>query len=268
MWFLAFLLLPLSLFSIELNPWFGKPFELETRFTYLLQNFRSVDTTCCKQHFPSNNSFYQLGAELPVLQEYDLQLEVTAFNTRQHNFCFNDMSLTGRYKWMNDIVGDPVTLTTGITISKVFKPGRRDIASFHHGGIETELTVAAGQETSWRQFWVSRWWSVVGLGVADLGAPWVRADMAWENNWCDQHLMGIYMYTLWGFGNRRLSLERSFRGYGRIHHQSVDFGLSYEVLCGYARFRFEYVKRFYARNCPENVNVFMLRLLYPFGLGI
>ena len=265
---LAFLFLPASLFCIELNPWFGELFELETRFTYTLQQFNSVNTTCSKSDYSSYDSFYQLGAELPVL-DYDVQLEATAFNTRRHSLNLDDLSLTARYKLMNDIVGDPVTLTSGITFTKVFKPGRRDIASFHHGGFESELHLAAGQENSWREFWTSRWWALIGIGMADVGDPWIRANMAWENNWCNQHRAGIFLYSLWGLGPRRLSLERPFHGYGRIHHQSIDLGFRYEYLFEYfGQLRMEYARRLYARNCPRGVNIFMFSLLYPFGLGI
>lgn len=169
---------------------------------------------------------------------------------------------------MNDITDeDPVSLTGGITISQVFKPGLRNLSSFNHGGIQAEGHVAVGKEYSCMQFWTSRLWGVVGFGLADMGSPWILANAAWEHNWWNNHHAQLYVRTLWGLGHNSLSLCDNFRGYGPIGHHSVDIGARYSYLfCNGANLSAEYGFRVYARDCPRAVNIISIIFFYPLKL--
>jgi len=58
-----------------------------------------------------------------------------------------------------------------------------------------------------------------------------------------------------------------FRGYGNIHHQSIDLGLSYRYLFDIGlNVELSYSYRCFAKNCPQNVNAIMCMFEYPFGL--
>lgn len=268
---LTVLFFPFSAFSVERMPWFGPSFALETRVNCLLQVFDRVDTPRGKQNYRSFDQLYSLELLLPLFDEWGFEFEMAAFDSKKHTLNLDYFSFTGAYKWMNDITArDPVTLTTGLTVYKVFRPARRDIALIRHGGLEAELFASVGQEHSYRSFWTSRWWLAGGLGVADLGSPWIFCDVHWDWNWFNTHQFGAFVQTLWGLGGRSLYLDRPFHGYGPIAHQSIDAGLYYEYLfeCNPGKIRGEYSYRLLARNCPKNVNFFKISLIYPFGLGI
>jgi len=258
------LALPVLASATELIPWYGNDLEIETRATYLFQSYRSVDGSCGKRS--SNDHFLTLSALVP----YDCwcaELEATWADTCKPSFGWDNFRLTGRYRILDDIIGDCVTLVTGVTLTKAFRPARRDISSFHHGGIEVEGHVTVGQEVSCEQFWTSRWWGVLGLGVGDVGSAWIRGDAAWETNICERHIIRLFGKTLWGLGGRKLCV-RKFHGYGSIHHQSIDLGLRYSYwtdLCDIT-LAVEYSRRVYAKNFPRRADHIMLRLLYPFGL--
>lgn len=267
--FLLLLFFPIWLGSVEYKPWFGQPFELETRSSYVLQTFRSLKTSCGKRHYPSADSFYTLDILLPLMSEWDVEWEVTMLDTRRHPLNLDDMSLTVRTLWLSDVIGDSFSLSTGATLAKVFKAGRHDIGTFHHGGgLEAEAHIAMGKECSWMQFWLSRYWGVLAVGTADVGSPWIKSRAAWELHWSFNDVFSVYLHTLWGLGGQRLCLE-NFHGYGPIRHQSIDAGIMVEHLFDFSgKIKAEYARRVHARNCPKEANLLFVTFIYPLGLGI
>jgi hypothetical protein len=256
----------LSLDATDFKPWFG-PLEIDGRITNTVQFYQSVDTKCGARYRSDCGNFTDFSLEGAVLDQFAVELEAVTAITRHRSFGLDSLRLTGRYLWMNDIVDDPVSLTTGVTISPVFKPSRHDIAIFHHGGIEFEAHAAVGQETSCMQFWTSRWWGVGGIGIADQGYAWLRANLNWEHNWWDLHRIRLLVKTLWGLGHKNLHSAYHFKGYGSIRHQSIDLGFRYTYgFCYGIDLSVEYGYRVYSRNCPENVNFFIVELFYPIGL--
>ncbi|MBA3815582.1 MAG: hypothetical protein H0X29_03510 [Parachlamydiaceae bacterium] len=255
------------LYATELLPWYGNTLEIETRAAFKLQGYHSVATDHHSIKRPACDLFFELSAGTSY-DDYAAELEILASDTRYRNLGLDCIKLTGRYRLLNDIVADPVSLVSGITISQVFKPGLRNLSSFHHGGIEAELHLSAGKEHSFMQFWTSRYWGVIGVGGADMGYPWVRGDVAWEHNYCELHQVRLFANSLWGLGHESLKLKHHFHGYGPIRHQCIDIGLRYSKFfpCNGLVVSLEYAFRIFARNCPKEMNSLYLSLNYPFGL--
>lgn len=250
--------------ATELQPWFGPPFVIEGRADTIVEYYSSLATEHGTVDRSTWAGYLDLSASLAIMDNWSAELEAIVADSH-HSFHFDSVLLTGRYRWTNDIVGDFATISTGITISQIFTQGLHDISIFHHGGIAGEAHVSIGKEFSCEQFWTSRFWGVAGFGIADMGSPWVRGDAGWELNFCDQHLFGAYMYTLWGLGHNGLNAAKSFHGYGPINHQSVDFAVRYAyTLECQLTIGVEYAYRVYARNCPKQANFGVLRLRYPF----
>jgi hypothetical protein len=265
-WLFSFFL-PFALPAIELKPWFGPMFELQSRATLDLQLYNSIDAKFGSERLPAGNVFLDLELFTTLMQNWSLEVEAIAADTRHRSFGLDSISLTGRYLWMDDVVGDPLSLATGITLYKVFKPARHDLSVFHHGGVEGELHVAAGKEFSCEQYWMSRGWIVTGLGIGDLGAAWCRADTHWEHNCWNVHHLRLSLHSVWGLGNRSLSHLSHFHGYGFIQHYSVDTGLRYTYILEHEiSLSAEYAFRVYARNCPKNVNFILFSIHYPLSL--
>lgn len=263
---LAALVIAIPLAATDLKPWFG-PLRLEGRITNIVQYYPSVDTKHGASYRSDCGDFTDYSLEAALLDMVAAQLEVVTAATRHRCFGLDSIKLTGRYLWLNDIVADPVSLTTGVTVSQVFKPSKHDIAIFHHGGIECELHAAVGQETSCEEFWTSRWWAVGGFGFADQGYPWLRANINWEQNWWDLHRFRVFAHSLWGLGHKNLYSAYHFKGYGPIRHQSIDLGLRYTKGFAYnIDLSFEYAYRVYSHNCPERVNHFVVNLFCPISL--
>lgn len=252
--------------AIEYSPWLGNVLEPNLRASAWLNSYQSVDTGHGVKRQAACDGFFDLDVSLAYRENIEFELEAVAAKTRTHCFGMDSVLFAGKYRFWNDIVGDPLTVTAGAVVSKVFKHALQDIAAFHHGGIQGEVYLSAGREFSCMQFWMSRVWGVVGFGIADLGSPWIRGDIAWEHNCWDRHQFKLFVDTLWGLGHNNLHLHH-FKGYGPVNHQSVDAGIRYSLGFDYGIFlRFEYAYRVYARNCPRHVNRALLSLFYPLGL--
>lgn len=260
------LLFSSALCATDLRPWYGSTLEIEACAAAQLQAYRGIDSDGDSKRRPACDLFFDLSAAT----SYDnlaAELEVIASDTRYQTFGMDSIKLTGRYRWLNDIVGEPVSLVTGLTISQVFKPGLRNLSSFHHGGIECEAHASVGREKSFMQFWLSRYWAIFGIGVADMGYPWITGNLAWEHNFCERHHLRVFANSLWGLGHHRLQADFPFHGYGLIRHQFIDVGARYAfVFERTGTLNLEYAYRVFGRNCPKAVNLVYLSIIYPFGL--
>lgn len=262
------LLLPLSVSATEFSPWLARKYDIDLKASVQGQAYPSLNGVCGHTHKPACDCFVFLSAEGSPLDDTTAEVEVVASATRYKHFGADAFKLTGRYQWQSDVaVEEPFALSTGLTVSAVTKPALHDLSSFYHGNVEAEAHVAYGVETACQQFWKSRTWAVVGLGLADVGSAWLRGNVVWERNWCDQHRLKLFAHSLWGFGQRRLNLCRHFKGYGSIHHQSVDIGLAYAYVLPYKiELAADYSYRAFARNCPQGVSLFRVSCFYPIGL--
>ena len=166
---------------------------------------------------------------------------------------------------MDDDIGDPFSLTMGLSLNRAWREAVNDISSFHHGRNEAFLHMAIGKQDIQGSTWLSRWWGVVGIGTADRWTPWIVANAAYEWNQYDPHRLRLYVNSLWGCGTRKLDVC-DFGGYGPLDHRSIDIGLYYSYeLDYYGMLSIDYAHRVYARNFPDNANIVTLSYIYPFG---
>lgn len=247
-------MLPLFLEATDLSPWTGYDLELHPRVVNQLQKHPS--------HW---DNLFGVGIE----GSYDVwqaDIEVNMASTQKLLFGFDDLRLMGRYRWFDDVIGDPVTLTTGVTLIKPTHHSLRDPDLFHHGTFEGEAHAAVGKEWSYQQYWTARLWGVGAFGMANRGYPWLRGNLGWERNWCDAQAIRLYVNTLWGLGHKTFH-KHDFHGYGPIHHQSVDLGLDYSFQTIYnSTLTIGYAYRLYAKNFPKYVNTLSIQWMVPIGL--
>lgn len=264
--FLGLILSLSSLHGTERAPWFSRNLELQPKMAYTYQTYNSFNTNHRPKSHGSDNSFLNVSLSGAYAQ-YSMEIEVNAAATRHRMFTCSDITLTGRYQLLDDVVADPVSLTVGLSLAQVFKLALHDLSCFYHGGFQGEIDVAVGKELSCDQSWQSRWWGILGFGVADHGSPWVRGDLNWEKNWEEVHRVRLGLESLWGLGHRGLQIQKHFRGYGPVRHQSIDALASYTYATDcYGIWTVGCGGRLYALNCPRGAVCCSISLLYPFGL--
>jgi hypothetical protein len=273
------ILLAMQCPATEYKPWYGPVLEIEGRANALLEVFSKVNghhglpqaakQRRLKRH--ANNFFFDVSASIAPSVEWSAELELLLADTGYRSFGFDSVKLTGRHLFFNDIVGDPLSLSLGLSLSKVFNQAWHDLSIFHHAGrragLEGEVHLSAGKEWSCMQFWTYRGWAVIGIGAGEVGSPWIRGDLDWELNFWDRQSFKVFAHSLFGLGRNDLNLNEHFRGYGPIQHQSVDVGISFNYLFeNQLTLTLEAAYRVFAKNCPERAMFYKLEFLYPFGL--
>jgi hypothetical protein len=251
--------------AIEYTPWLGNFSEFEWRNSLLYQHYSHVasHSTFVKRH--ADDVFFTTSLS-NALPDFGVELELTAARTRKQRGDIDNFRFAGRYVWLDDVAGDPISLTTGAVLTQCFISSLKDISSFHHGRGEAEVFVSLGKEKAQGVEWGSRYWTVLGIGVADRGSAWVRNNYGFDCRLCQLQEIRLLVNTLWGMGHQRLRLH-DFEGYGSLQHQSVDVGVRYTYLIDYVgNISLEYTYRPYARNFPAHTQRVMLTFLYTFGI--
>lgn len=248
----------------ELMPWTEEDLELYPRFEYNYQHYNRVHSSHHFEHQCANDHFYTLG----IAASYDVwsaELEATCAATRHCSFYFEDFKGTLRYRLLNDIIADPVSLIAGVSLIRASGIALHDLSVFHHGQNEFELHLSVGKECTVKDTWSSRWWCVGLFGLGDHGSPWWRTILAWEKNYC-KFLFRGFVEGLYGMGGNSLNVH-DFDGYGSVRHRSIDIGarLTKETVC-YGIWKAEYAYRVWAYNYPANASLVRLSITYPFGL--
>lgn len=253
--------------SIELAPWYSRMFEIHPFITGLTQYSSSVQSSHGDFDRNLHANFLNGGVHVAAYN-WAGEIDLSLAESSKRNFGFDSITFTGRYQIWDDVaLIDPVSVVATLSFSSASRTAVNDIASFHHGKFKTIAHISVGKEFPCQQFWLSRFWSAVGAGFADVGSPWWHFYLCAEKNIFDRHRWMIFMESLVGCGSKSLSRKKSFHGYGPIAHRSVDFGINYRfsLECG-LKVSLEYSYRVYAQNFPKNTNSAALSLLYPFGL--
>lgn len=257
--------MPIGGWATERQPWIGNYMEFEWRNSLRYQRYSFITSDSQFEHYSSQDFFLNMSLSNALDAQFSLEGEFVLAKTR-HQRGVDHLRFTGRYVWLDDVAGDDISLTTGLSFTYAFLRALRDISSFHHGRGEGELFISFGKEMALEEQWERRWWAVFGLGIAERGSPWLRGDLTYETRICMNHEWRAFVHTLWGLGHKKLHSD-DFHGYGSIQHQSVDLGLRYTYLIDFfGSASAEYSYRVYARNFPAQTHQFLLSILYTFGL--
>lgn len=265
--FLGFLPFILFCNATEHQPWLGNVYEFEWRSSLKFQGFNRISSDSELKKYSSDDLFLstslanvlpdpQLGGELEIIQAW----------TRKQKGCTDQIKLTGRYAYWDDVAGDPLSITFGLSYIQGFHRSLKDLSSFHHGLYESEIFGSIGKEKSLGTVWISRWWMMGALGIAERGSPWLKFHANFEKRFGEQHELKTFFHSLWGLGGGRLH-PNHFSGYGSVQHQSIDLGLRYTYLIEFfGSASLEYSYRIYARNFPTYTHQVLAQVLYTFGL--
>jgi hypothetical protein len=265
--FYSLLSLPFCLGALECQPWFGDVYEFHFLGSYAYSQFHKVQNgTPQLTHVFQSNLVY-LGLDFSPSPEWSIDTDLQVADTTQESFYFRTWGLQGRYLWLDDIVGDPITLTTGANIRVMSTTSLHDVSSPYHGNVDFELNFALGKEFDAADTWRFRAWAYGAVGQANRGSPWVRAIVALETNIEDAHKLGLFALGSNGYGRHTTVLIDDFNGYAKIRQKSIDLAFRYGYRIGvWGTIRLEYQRRVLAKSCPQNVNTFILNYLLPFSL--
>jgi len=263
-----FLLLAQPLMATETKPWFGNVMEFEFRPTYSFRHFSEVDVSQGPSAYTSDDSLLNLSLALTPVSQWNGEVEMLVARTAEQGFSIAHLKATARYLWCDDIIGDPFSLTTGLSLTVPVKTSQQDISMGYHGDVEAELHAALGREMTRCDSWIARGWLVGGGGIANIGSPWLFFDANIEGNYCDRHHLRFFITGRFGVGDDNLDITQDpFVGYSDINHHSIDTGFRYTYLMDYCGvFYLEYSHRIMAKNYPEDVATYTIGYMLPFSL--
>lgn len=263
--FFILLLFPWLVHSVEYEPWIGTYFEFEWRTALRCQKFHFLACPDSLRSYRSNDLFLNTSLSVAVKPQFSIEAEAVAASTRRQSGGIDHIRINGRYVFLDDIAGDPLTVTFGAGLIQGFNRSYKDKGAFHHGHSEAEIFLSAGKERTEGMRWISRWWGMLGIGCAERGSPWIRFNASFAQRFKKKHELEIFAHTLWGLGHKNLHPSH-FGGYGPVQHQSVDLGFAYRYLIDFfGNVAIEYSKRVHVRNFPADAYQLRLSMLYTFG---
>ncbi len=265
--FYGLLTLTSPAFSLETMPWLGDQyvFDLESAFTY--SRYRKVEGASKQIKGPSNDYDLLFDLGFTACPNVDFRAEIEFAETPRQPFNWRSAALQGRYQWLDDIAGDPVSVTTGFNVRAVPHHSLRDVSCPYASYANYELTVAVGKEWSKEGMWTMRTYGWTSLGIANHGLPWLQELAAYQMNWQDTHELSFYALGNFGLGGKQHVDVHRFNGWGEFQHQSIDLGVAYGYqFTIWGTLTAIYAYRVFAHNFPERVNFFTLAYTLPFSL--
>lgn len=261
-----FLLIPLLGGALEVQPWFGDCLEFHFLGSYTYSFFNRVQNGVPQLTHTFQSNVGYMGLDFSPTPEWSIDTDLQIADTTKENFNFRSFALQARYLWLDDIIGDRVSFATGGNARFTNTASLRDVSCPYHANFDFELNFSIGKEFDVSDCWAWRIWGFGAVGHANRGSPWVRAIVAIETNYDDQHKFAFLAEGSNGYGRHTTVLIDDFNGYAKIRQKSIDLGFRYGYRVGvYGTLRCEYVRRVLAKSCPAQVNSFVFSYLLPFS---
>lgn len=265
---LSALSLPAVAFSLDQKPWFGDVYEFraDTGFTY--SYFNKVQGAVKQPSGASNNYLAFGGFGFTPSESIDVDLDIEMARTPRQNFSFRSGAVQARYRFLDDVAGDPVSIVAGFSMRGVGSKSVKDISSPYASYANFELSTAVGKEHTLGPSWSMRGYGFAALGLAVHGYPWVRVYGLFEGKSTDDtHRGGLFTEGYFGFGRKNHLNVDHFHGWGNIQHDSIDIGTFYGYKFGlWGILAIAYSCRVFAHNYPEYEQKATLRYEIPFSL--
>lgn len=258
---------PLLLFALETKPWLGNVYEWEAQGVFTYSRYSKVDDASVQLSHPSNDKFYAIDLSFTPSESFDFQGEMEFADTPRQKLGLQSYALQARYLWLSDIRGDAYSLISGFSIREASRRSLHDVSCPYHSDFNFELTTAAGKEWSKEGWWTSHGYTLLGLGIANHGAPWLKALAVFEVNRTNRNQLMVALEGYFGFGGERHPNVDHFDGWGHFHHQSIDCAVGYaHHLPVWGTFGLRYAYRLFANTFPAHVNFITLFYRLPFSL--
>ena len=252
--------------SLEIKPWLNNAYEFCLDVDYSYSRYAKVQNAHPQLHHPSNDQLLNFDLGFVPSPTWSCDLDVEFVNTPRQKWGFRSGAAQLRMLWLDDIEGDPISLTTGVDARVVSQRSLEDVSTPYHGNWNFALSTAVGKEWAEGEFWRYRTFGFLSLGIATRGYPWLFMHYAFLANIEDRHRWELFADGYFGFGNQSSIDPNDFNGYADIAHRSVDIGAAYAYhFPAWGTLSFCYDFRLFARSFPEYVSFFTIQYQLPFS---
>lgn len=255
-----------SLQALEVEPWLGEIYEFHFLSSYSYSFYSSVEGSTAPLKGTSKDHLLYFDLEFPFSPDWACDADLQFVDTPRQSFSYRAAALQLRYLWLDDIVGDPVSLTTGFNLRYTSSRSLHDVSCPYHANVDFQANFSIGKEFDQFEFWRLRIWGYGNLGIANRGSPWMSAILGLEGNFDERHKWGIYADGRHGFGRRTWINISDFNGYAKIRYKAIDIAFQYGYRFGvYGTLKAAYSRRLLAKRYPQRMNTFLISYLLPFS---
>lgn len=254
-------------YALKESPWLGDVYEFElfTDFTY--SQYSKINHAVVQPAYAYNNYVTEVDLSFTASESIDLQWEINLARTPHQTYGFRSSALQGRYLFLDDIAGDPISLAVGLNTRAVTGRSVRDVSSPYASYWNGELTISAGKEFSKDEEWKTRGFLFASLGLANHGSLWDRCNASFEVRVKDIHAFQLFGIGYFGYGQNKNVHINAFHGWGEIWHGSVDLGAKYNCfLDPWGTLSLSYACRVLAYSYPKGEQTIQFSYTLPFSL--
>lgn len=249
------------------SPWLGNFLEFHFRPSFKYRHYNDVSRGFNPEDYSSSDRFTNFDLAVAFLPDWDFQAGIEFADTRKQSFGTQSAAIQARYQWLNDISGDPVSLTTGLQIRWVSHRSLKDVSCVYSSDWNFELINSIGKEFPNVYSWNFRTFATLGIGQGNNGRPYLNSILAFIGAFRYHHRLKVFADSYFGFGHERFIDVSKFDGYGRVFHQSIDLGLGYYYFISqsWGTIAVNYSYRVFAKAFPSRANTFIIKYDFPFS---
>ncbi|MBU6384228.1 MAG: hypothetical protein KGR16_07965, partial [Verrucomicrobia bacterium] len=206
------LCLPLLASALEMQPWFGECLEFHFLGSYAYSYFDRVQKGVPQLTSTFTSNVVDFDLDFSPTPEWSVDTELQVADTTQQHFNFRSLAFQARYLWLDDILGDRISLATGASARFTNTDSLRDVSCPSHANFDFEVNLAFGKEFDLAEMWAWRFWGYGAVGQANRGSPWVRGILSLEANYDDRHKFAIFGDGGNGYGRHTTVFIDHFHG--------------------------------------------------------
>lgn len=193
--FALFLFLASSLGAIDYSPWFERVLYLEGRLTAEGQWARDTDLFRHEAAFKTT-----------IWTDIRAELEYSGFASREFSYRMEAIKAALQYRFLNDAVGDPLTVVAGITAIFPSAFAKEEKAFFYPGDEMVEAHLILGKEFCDKYFWAD-----FAGGIANTSSTWGRAHFQFDKRFQYGNILSFYFAGLSNSEKSALEMGGIFR---------------------------------------------------------
>ena len=253
--------------ALDMSPWLDDVYEFILHSEVSYSHYRFIDGAVKQPEFSSNNYVIPVSIAFTVTPSLELEIEGVMAQTPNQSYGFRSSALGLRYRLYDDIAGDPLSITLGVSSRWVTGRSVRDVNSPYASYWNQEIALSLGKEFIKESDWKLRGHATGFFGIANHRSMWNRAFASIEGHLTDFHLLALFMDGCFGYGRQEQINIEHFRVWGTVHHGSLDLGLQYRMCFSlWGELGLSYAYRIYAKLYPQNVQTAQISYTLPFSL--
>lgn len=268
---LACLVTSSTLLGLDYSPWLGNIYEFEGNFSLEADQSQKVNTLRGNKKKHLHAEFAKATLGFTFDPEWSGEVELQGVKATHLSATIDSARIFLRRSFLNDIAGDPFSLTAGISLGLVNRKILHNLSLFNHGQIDGEAQFAVGKEFGYfgnreEQKSYFHAWAGAFIGTARKSAAWIRGEAHLETILKETHFFDLFLHDEKGLGSKKLHSIHNFQGYSHIAYEALDLGISYRYKAvGYGSLFGQVKRRLYGKFCPRDTAFFELGIIVPFS---